>query len=87
MIGEKLERTALRKDGGLLMEGAVFETEAEFAGDPIPVRILDQTTGRENFATQVAKNEKAVNAAFDVTHRNLIRNQAESQEEKGGFAE
>ncbi|MGH9626962.1 MAG: hypothetical protein ACRD7E_01150, partial [Bryobacteraceae bacterium] len=61
----------------LLMDGAVFETEAEFACDRIPFRILDQTTRRQNVAIQVAKNEKAVNAAFEVTHRNLIRKQAE----------
>ena len=79
MVSEKLERAALRKDSGLLMHGPVFETEAEFAGDPGSVRVLDQTTRREKLVLQIAKQEKAVKASLEVTHRHLIRNQAESR--------
>ena len=69
------------------MERAVFEMEVEFARDPISVCILDQATRRSNLAIQVANDEKAVNAAFDVTHRNLFPHEVESRKQEGGLSQ
>jgi hypothetical protein len=55
------------------MDGPVFETEAEFAGDPVSLCALDQTTRREKFVFQIAKHKKAVKAPLEMTHRHLIR--------------
>jgi hypothetical protein len=80
VVAEKLERPTLSKDSGLLMDRAVMETEAEFAGDAVSVRQLNPTTRGEKFVVHIAEHDKAVKKALKMADRHLIREQSGRQQ-------
>jgi type II secretory pathway predicted ATPase ExeA len=66
VVAHNPEGIALRKDDGLLVDGAVLETKNEMAGYPIAMRHLCDLALGESFAFQRAQDKKAVYESFGM---------------------
>jgi hypothetical protein len=69
---DKAERTALRKNGGVVVKRSVLEMKDQPTRDTITLRILDQITVSNGFAVQRAQREKSVNQTFPMSYSDLI---------------
>ena len=68
VVSKKAKVPALRIDGGLIMNRAIFEVEYQVIRDPVIGSHLDQVALRDGATIDGAQCQKAVDQAFDVAH-------------------
>src|SRR5580692_2992052 len=68
MVADEAEGPVLRKDGGLLLKGAIFKTEVEATCDLIAARDLSEIAFGDRVSFQSAENKKSMHQAFPITH-------------------
>jgi hypothetical protein len=72
VIANQSEASALRIDGGFVMDRAILETKYEPAGDPIAVCGLYQIAIRQWRSIECPQNEEAVDQALDMSDRHCL---------------
>jgi hypothetical protein len=75
VVAQESEITALRKDCGFIVDGAVLKSEHQMAGHSIALGYLDRVTVGEGFTLYCAKQQKAVDHALGAAHGYLRRKQ------------
>ena len=67
MITDETEIPALRKDGGLILQGAVIEVINEVASDPIPASDFAEVSDGNVMPVERTQYQKPVRQSFLVT--------------------
>ena len=83
MIGDEPEVAALRKNGGFLLPRAVFEAERDLSCNLIAASDLGYVAGSDGYAIQRAEDQKAVNKALSVAHRDRRRRRPNDGKDSG----
>ncbi len=76
-----MTRDAVKRRKFLLVDGAVLEMKAEFGSDAASIHRLRQAAGRDDVVLDIAKHQKSVSTALDITHRDFACDE-EAGEEK-----
>jgi hypothetical protein len=73
----------LRVNGGLIVKGAILESQCELNRYLIILRDLNQVTHRKHFALKRPEHQKSVSDAFFVTHSDRRRAQNTGEKNAG----